>query len=456
MAFRARAGTLVLFAAFLAACSDSNQDAVTGDGSIRGIHAVPELGTVTFLIEETTLATLDYKQASGIAEYDDLDYNFSFDLLLPGDSEETRLVTENVDVDSETDYTFVLCGTLENPGIILWEQPARDWEQELELAEENDEEVTVMEISVGHLDEALGPVDVYIESPGTSPQHAVPRGTVDYAELLPAVELAEGDYQLIVTPPDTPTTILFASNDVSLSAATSNLFTIMDSGGLTTADFVVRHVGLGADLTGLFDESQLTVMHAAYGTDGVDVVVGDNFAAPLVSELRFAEWAESVTIDDAPANLIVTPAGNPGVFLAQQQIDVGNGTYNRLMLAGLPGMMQAVLLADDRRTLATHARVQIFQGAVRFQTLDIYLVADDVDITLTGPSYSSVLFGGGVAYQAVAGQTYNFFLAEADTKNVVGGPFRLDLQAGRNYSIVIVDAPDITAADILVFDQTPE
>jgi hypothetical protein len=459
MVFRSISGWLMLIAAaWLSGCSNSNSDdgSVTGKGSIRGIHAIPELGTVTFLIEETALGSLTYKAASGTAEYDDLNYDFNFDVLLPGDSEETRLATENVTVNAGTEYSFVLSGTLADPEIILWEQPGRDWAQELEDADDADTEVTVMEVSFGHLDTELGPVDVFFESPGTSPQSATPLGTIEYGDQLPATELTEGDYQLVVTPSGEPTTILFASGEISLSAATSNLFTIMDSAGLTTADFAVRWVGLGADLTDLFAESELSVVHAAFGTEALDIVVGDNFSNPLVSDLAYAEWHESVVIDDEPINLIVTPTGNPGVFLAQKEIDVANGSYNRLMLTGLPGLLQTVLLSHDERTLATHARVQIFQGAARFQIMDIYLVADNVDITLTSASYSSTLFGSGTGYQAVEGHAYNLYLTEAGTKNIIGGPFHLDLEVGRNYGIVIVDAPDITAADMLFFDQTPD
>jgi hypothetical protein len=457
MVFRSISRWLMLISVgWLSACSSSNDGTVTGDGSVRGIHAIPELGTVTFLIEETELGTLNYKDASGTAEYDNLNYDFSFDVLLPGDSEATRLATENVSVNAETEYTFVLTGTLADPEVILWEQPGRNWVQELEDAEDNGTEVTVMEVSFGHLDTEFGPVDVFFESPGTSPQAATPLGSIEYGDQLPATELTEGDYQLIVTPMGEPATILFASDEISLPAATSNLFTIMDSAGLTTADFSVRQVGLGADLIDLFAESELSVVHAAYGTEAVDIIVGDNFSDPLVSDLAYAERSEHVVIDDEPLNLIVTPTGNPGVFLAQKEVDVASGSYNRLMLTGLPGLLQTVLLTDDQHTLATHARVQIFQGAARFQTMDIYLAAEDVDITLTSASYSSALFGSGTGYQAVEGQAYNLYLTEAGTKNIIGGPFHFELEVGRNYGIVIVDAPDITAADILFFDQTPE
>lgn len=448
--------TIVLIG-FLSACSSSS-NSVTGKGSVRGIHAIPELGTVNFMIEETVLSSLNYKEASGTAEYDDLNYDFGFEILLPGDTDATTLATENVSVNVETEYTFVLAGTFADPELILWQQFGRDWAQELADADDAGTEVTVLETSFGHLDIDLGPVDVFLESPGTSPRFATPLGTIQYGELLPAVEFPAGDYQLIFTPAGDPATILFASDSVALTEATSNLFTIMDSAGLTTGDFSVRWIGtsLGVELVDLFVQPEISILHAAYGTDPVDVMLSDDFANPVVAGLAYSQLSGSVQIDDGTVNLIVTPAGNPGVFLAQKEISIEPGTYNRLVLAGLPGSMQTVRMSHDYLRLATHARVQLFQGAARFQTMDIYLVADDVDIALTSPTYSSTLFGSGTGYTSREAQSYNFVLTESGTKNIIGGPFHLDLELGRNYGIVIVDAADITAADILLIDQTPD
>jgi hypothetical protein len=267
-----------------------------------------------------------------------------------------------------------------------------------------------------------------------------------------AVEIEEGDYQLVVTPEDDPDTILFASGKIALPSATSNLFVIMDSAGLTTGNFSVRWVGAGQELTDIFVEPELEVLHGAYGTGTVDVVVGDDFAEPFAAAVDYSELAESTELDKESAYLTITPAGNPGVFLAQKEIDLVPDSFNRLLLMGLPGSMQAVLFRHDQRRLATHARVQIFQAAARFQTMDIYLVSQDVDITLAAATYPRALFGSGSGYVPRAPDASKIVLTEPGTKNIIGGPFSIELEAGRNYGIAIVDAPDITTADILVFD----
>ena len=449
---------LLLIAAGLTACSDSNQDVVTGEGAIRGLHAIPDLGLVTFLIEETNIGSLTYQESSGLSSFDDLEYEFRFEILLPDDNvdEPTVLASRTLSVDSEREYTFVLSGSLDNPQLFLWEQFGRDWAEELEEADENDTEVTVMEVSFSHISNVLESVDVYLEEPGTSPTATTPKATLGFSEFVAATELPADEYQLVLTPVGDPETILFASDPFSISAATSTLITLMDDGGLTTADFTVRIIGtgLGRKLQSLDSVSVISAAHAAFGSTSLDVVDSDNFAEPLIEDLAFGEVSPDVEVEEGELQLIVTPSDNPGVFLSQRVLDTVGGTYNRLFFVGLPGDLQTVSLPYDRSTLATHARVQLFQGAARFQTLDVYLVDLDTDISLIGPTNSNLLYGSGFAYVSREPDDYVLVVTEQGTKNIVGGPLEVSLEANKNYSLILTDAPDITAVEILVIDDT--
>ena len=450
---------LPLACLLIAACSSSNNnDTVTGKGSIRGIHAVPDINTVSFLIEETLLATLGFKDASGVSEYDDLEYTFSFEIWLPGDIDATVLASQTLKVDPEIEYTFVLAGSLDSPELILWEQFGRNWAEELETADENETEVTVMEVSFGNLSAIAGAVDVYLESPGTSPLTASPKATVSYADLQTAIELLAGDYQLVLTPVGDAPTILFASDPIFVAAASSNLFAIMDDGGLTSGDYSVRWIGGGVAFE-LFDinlTSEVSVVHTAQGSGPIDVVVGGDFANPLVADLGFAESSSSTTVDAGTLNVNVTPAGNPGVFLAERAFSVEKGSINRMYVVGLPGDLQVVLFSEDRRTLSTHARLQVFQGATRFSAVDFYIVDTDVDISLIGPNYSSFVYGTSTGLFTLEPGEYNFVVTEAGTKNVIGGPYSLDMRAGQNTGAVILDSPSITATDAMFINLLSE
>jgi hypothetical protein len=131
----------LLLATALCGCAESERPTSTGEGTIRGVHAIATAPDVAFLIEERSLGTLAFRGSTSAQAFDDLTYNFNFDVLLPGSTTVERLATETLTVVPETDYVFVLTGTLDEPSILLWETPERAW---------NGDE-TVLEVSAGHL-----------------------------------------------------------------------------------------------------------------------------------------------------------------------------------------------------------------------------------------------------------------------------------------------------------------
>lgn len=452
--------TLLLAGSVLAgACSDSNNgDTVTGEGSIRALHAISNLGPVDFLIEETLLGRVEFQGATGIAEYDDLEYEFRFEILLPEDDidEPTELASRTLSVASDQEYTFVLSGTLDNPQLFLWQQFGRDWAEEIEDAEDNDTEVTVMEVSFGHISTVLGAVDVYLEEPGTSPTASTPRASLSFSEFNPAVELTAGDYQLVVTPAGNPDTLLFASNPLTLSAANSTLITLIDDGGFTTADFAVNVLGsnTGSSLADIDVSAAISAVHAALGTGPVDVFDSSDFSNPLIEDLSFGMISPEIEFAEENLEFVATPANDLGVFLTQDNINIFDGTYNRLFFVGLPGDIQAVARRYDRSTVATHARFQLFNAAVRFSSIDIYVVDLDTDIQLIGPSYSSVLFATGFDYALREADSYNIYVTEPGTNNVIAGPLRVDMAESENYSLIVVDSANLSAVDLLFFQES--
>ena len=65
----------------LTACTgDSSFPVATGEGTIRGINAIPGSPTVTFRIEERSLGGLTYKNSSSPATFDNFSYNFNFEI----------------------------------------------------------------------------------------------------------------------------------------------------------------------------------------------------------------------------------------------------------------------------------------------------------------------------------------------------------------------------------------
>ena len=438
------------------ACSNgSGENAVTGKGSIRAINAASDIGAIEFLIEEVPLGTLDFKEISGTAEYDDLLYNFNFDLFLPGDVESTRFLTHSLQVRTDQEYTFALAGSFADPDLFVWEQFGRDWATEIEDAAAADETISVLEVSYGHVSRSLGPVDIYLEVPGTSPAFATPRGTIAYGEFLAAAEIESGSYQLVLTEQGNPANILFASNPVALTAAGSTLVTILDGGGTTTAEISVRLMGqgVGNEIVDLDLDSEFRAVHAAFGTGDVDVYEGSDFSSPLVSDLSFGTSSGFHALEPGTTDVNLTPAGDVSVFLEQSQINLSPGSRSSMYFLGLPGDLAGIILPDDNRRLANAAKFRVLQGAIRFTATDVYFLAAGSDIGLVSPSLNSLLYAQNTGYLSVEPGEYELTFTLANSKTVIGGPFRLNLAGGGIYSVVAVDQADISTVDILRLDD---
>ena len=88
-----------LSALLITACTDgSTFPDPTGKGSVRAINAISTSPTITFLIEERAIGSMAYKTASSKAAYDDFEYIFNFEALLPGDTVNTRIASQTIQV----------------------------------------------------------------------------------------------------------------------------------------------------------------------------------------------------------------------------------------------------------------------------------------------------------------------------------------------------------------------
>ena len=78
----------------VAACtSDSSLPTPSGKGSIRALNAILASPDIGFLIEERSLGSLGYNQSTTQTRFDDFEYNFNFEVFLPGSLDRDRVAT---------------------------------------------------------------------------------------------------------------------------------------------------------------------------------------------------------------------------------------------------------------------------------------------------------------------------------------------------------------------------
>ncbi|MBN1379783.1 MAG: DUF4397 domain-containing protein [Gammaproteobacteria bacterium] len=469
-----------LFIALSAIClitgcnDDGDGDDELHDPVIGAFHAVSDMGTIAFMTgqddDDTVWSQLEY--GDGVVKtVDPEQYDINFDTALPeddtdvcaGDSDEdgfkdddecTRLAPGSINVLEGQEYLLFLYGGFEALEVLEYEKAYHEFDTKDE-DEDGDPEDENMEVQFFHLSPALGnQVDIYLEPPGTYLSATQARGTLSLKEEFHAL-VDEDEYVLTLTAVGNPNTVYFTSEAFTLSRQTRVAFAICDGAGSGT--FATR-ISLFRDQSGtLIDrnaETALRITHAVPDGDNADIYAYDNFADPFVANLAFSQASSYQIVSPSfltDLSLDVTPAGNSGVFLAREEVDLTRGTQNTFFLVGESDDWDGLKLTDDNRRLATHSLLRLINGAS--STLDFYVVEPNSNISTLSPTVSLTNRQNSGLGRLDPG-TYDVALTTHNTSTVIYGPVTIDLSAGGLYSVIATDnTSDPTAADLVFLDD---
>ena len=428
-------------------CAESSREQATGKGVVRGINSVMTSPDISFLIEERGIGTVGFKETTGFNSYDDLGYNFNFDLLRPGVIEADRLTTQFIDVLADHEYTVVLAGTIANPSSFFWEDPSREWEGT----------ETVFEIFFAHLAPSMGELDVYFAAPGTVPVLGQAVGSLTNGARLPVLEFAEMSYELILTPKDDPATIVYQS--VALAAVAANRVTIavFDADPTVPGNVAVNFFdpnGTSSVLPDINFPPQIRLLHAAFGTESVDGYFNSDFTSIIYPDIAFQELSAYADVFAAVTVLTLTPVGNSGATIHEGDAVAAAGSIRTIVLAGVPGDLLFLTMVNNARPFETFPAIRILNASLNLNGVDIYMldpgtpIDDDATPTIVGfPSLANT------GFTATRSGMLELTLTMVGQKTPVAAPVILDLVNGDNVDLVILDTVDPAILELLVFDS---
>jgi len=350
----------------------------------------------------------------------------------------------SLDVIADNEHTFVLTGSVTAPDVTVWERPQRVW----------DGAETVFEAAIAHLSPALGDVDVYFATTGTAPVLGEERAKLSFGERMPEIDLENGEYEFIITARDDPATILYQSGPVIYLARISYTQAIFDADASITGNISVRSIstlGLSIELPDVNSMPTVRTVHAAFGTENIDIYRDDDFTAPVFSNLGFGETTGDLPFPAGAANYTYTPVGNPGVIIDEQMLVMAQGQRTSTLLAGLPGTdLLRIILIDDRRSIETHAKLRLVQAAANFDAMDLYLVDAGTDITDINPLAANLTFPFVSDFGPTIPGNYDLILTLPGEKTVIAGPIRVDLVNGDVVELIIIDTVDPMIAEVAI------
>ena len=435
----------------ISACtSDSQLPSPTGKGSVRAINAIGTSPPISFLIEERAIANVDFKTTSIKAPYDDFEYTFNIEAVLAGDTTQTRLASQSLQVVKDTDYTFVISGDLATPTLTVWDKPAR-------VFADGD---TVFEAGFGHMSPALGNVDIFFADPAVVPAAGNEIGTLAPGERLPPLDLQAGEYVLTMTTAATAGVlgdILFTSDVLTLQAASTLLFMIFDSDANDRGPFSVRAINeaTGA-VTNIVDPlfpPTIRFLHASQDLGVADIFIDDPLTTPVIEDQDFRGISAEIEIAEGALPVTYTAFDNIGTILVDNDLSIPAGARIDYYVVGEGASPVSVAAVPDRRSVETFARFTLVYAETNHASLDFYTVAVGTDIAEQTPRYVGMTVGlDPLASQLVAG-SIDMYLTETGEKTVVVGPIQLDLALGDVVTAIVYDTVETTTAEIVVLQD---
>ncbi len=435
----ARIGLLVLLTLGLTACENSSRTR-SPSTRVTVIHAAPSFGALDFRRVERAEATLDYLLSQSFS-WDSDTYTFNIDAVSLRAGSPDRVYSFTADLAAGSDYTIVLA---EVAGQL----------QEIVLALPGEPPATDGEFTVVHTASRLGPVDVYLEPPGTDLTAATPRGTLDFLASLAPATLASADYEISLTEVGNPANVLLASATFALPSALRTTFALADGANIGIAPTIVLVSGGGVDIQ-LVDknlQSGIRAINAMTGGGALDVAIDSNFSPPLLPGVPFGVPSAYAFFPAGDHNLTVSPAGNPGVIEIDQSFTAAASLLGTWFIAGNPGALTAITLTNDARIIQGEAKLAVYNGVALVPGLDVYVVLPGTDIN-TVFATAGLLPGAGVSGLRLEIGDYELTVREAGTANVLAGPQTVSISPEGTYSILLTDNAGGTTVDVTLFDD---
>lgn len=433
----------------LAGCNDSSSSSDNDSGpqsQVRIIHASPDAPPVNLLVDgDAAVEGADYKDVALLRPAPG-DYEITVEGILPGGNADV-IGPEAFTFEENVRYNVVAVNNVAaiEPLVFTDDDPAYSSSDQVR-------------VRIGHLAPNAPDVDIYVTAAGegndlSAIDPLLP--AVAFKDVADAVEVPAGDYRIQITAAGDDSAV-FDSGDVALAAGADLFIGAVTNTGANASENGASPVSLivvnGGEVSELYDSDQgagVRVVHNSADAPEVDILVND-MATPLTN-LSFGDVAPFATLDDyavLPAgttNLKVAASADNSVVPIDADVDLANGQGYSVLAVGLLSdsnfPIEALVLEDSVRSIATQASLRIVHGSTAAGNVDIYLLpGSQTEIGNSEPTLADVPFKAVTEYLPVPDGTYNVLITPTGTGTVAIRAEGVTLSGGGVYTAIARDA----------------
>ena len=431
----------------LSACgNESKLPNATGKASITAINAIYGSPALSFSIEQLPVGTIAYQDSIAAISYDDLDYTFNFDTHYAGDSERTRLASQHIDMIADQHYTILMTGTLEATILTVWEVPQRDFV----------DTDSVFQARFSHTSDQLGAavIDVYFALDGVAPVLGEQVATLAFGDISDALEFGTDDYVVTITTSGDPADILFTSRPTTVPSHADVIITPFDGDANNTTPLVVRGLNTLGNPIPFHDSAALSTvqfLHAAMEMGTTDVFDDAALSSQILSGHAYRDLTSDAPVATGDYEYFYTPVGDTSIVSLETAFTAAESRHHRVTAIGTGGSYIAFNTLLDRRSVNTAAKLVYFQASNNFEATDLYVVDAGTTITDKAPLRSRIASKVPNATIELAPGSYDLYVTNYQDKEIIAGPFRLDVDFGDVVDMVVFDTSDPAVLDIAVY-----
>jgi hypothetical protein len=305
---------------------------------------------------------------------------------------------------------------------------------------------------MANLAESLGSIDIYLADVVIPPALGGQIATLAFGEIAAPVDLEAGEYVMTVTPAGDDSTILFASDAVTIAAQSQFMMTVFDGDENDLTPVAVRLFNLSSGGSGALADSRfpptMRFIHGAMNFGNADIYIDDPLTVPVVTDHAFKDITPFIDVTPGTLPVTYTPPGSTGTTLVDVDEPVFAGTRTDFfVLTDADGIDIKVSNLSDRRSIQTRARLSFMNTAGGRPGVDIYIVPGGELIDEVFPLIPGYPIGFPPVQIPIFPGTYDVYITDAGEKVVLSGPNTLDLDFGDVVETIIYENVDPTVVD---------
>jgi hypothetical protein len=425
--------------------------------TIRALHASPDAPAVNIWVNGApALTDVDYTQGSGFVPVVE-ENNIQVEAIIPGGN--AVVIDADLPLDYSTETTIIAVDNVAGPvRPLLIENPS-------------DSRIApgYFRAQVVHASPSAPAVDVYVTAfdadlNGSSPVNGAgtPLAFTDYTGQL---EVPEGDYQIRITAAGDPDAVVYDSGEISLPAGADLMIVAVENTGPgeTPVQLVVLD---GTSASTLYDTNtpaSVVAVHMSPDAPAVDLLADVNGtpedeALPLVRNVSYNAFCDLNGVP-APGDYTVSVVANADNSIVAHTIPV-NVMQGDEALAIVSGFLAAgdpvitdITLPGNTRSVVTEAKLRITHASPSTPEVDLYFVADGVDINGVDPTFAAVPFGADTTQLSIAPDVYDVYVTVAGSKDPAIEVQDVEFFGGEVLDVIARDpegeevGPQLTALD---------